>query len=295
MWGQKRTGTAAIVITAALAWVITAAPALGGGVGNDQGSGPSTVYLALGDSAAWGDGASVPAHTGYVPRLAGYFHGTSHGGADTWVDLAVRGEHTTSFLTPGGQLDQALDAINAPSDIRAVTISIGGNDLLDLINDPTDECVLHPGSPTCQAQLYLAMQTVATNLPVILGSLQAALAADPGTQKVFVLLLWNPFGGTGSPFEAPVAVALRGSDLKIDCPADATDPAKVGLDDIIACTALAAGAIPVDMYPLFDDDALALTHIGEGFNIHPNDDGYALIAWAHRMVDQGKLVQDFGF
>ena len=35
------------------------------------------------------------------------------------------------------------------------------------------------------------------------------------------------------------------------------------------------------------DNALALTHIGDpGFNIHPNDDGYAAIAKAHRRAER---------
>ena len=38
-----------------------------------------TVYLALGDSLAWGDGASDPATTAYVPLLADYFAGTANG------------------------------------------------------------------------------------------------------------------------------------------------------------------------------------------------------------------------
>jgi hypothetical protein len=38
----------------------------------------------------------------------------------------------------------------------------------------------------------------------------------------------------------------------------------------------------VDAYPLFEGRILGLTHMGEGFNVHPNDDGYAVIAKAHR-------------
>ena len=41
---------------------------------------PSTVYVSLGDSLAWGDGASVPTETGYTALLADYFGGIPHGG-----------------------------------------------------------------------------------------------------------------------------------------------------------------------------------------------------------------------
>jgi len=42
---------------------------------------PRTVYLAIGDSLAWGDGASIPTETAYVPLMADYFAGAVHGGA----------------------------------------------------------------------------------------------------------------------------------------------------------------------------------------------------------------------
>jgi lysophospholipase L1-like esterase len=249
--------------------------------GNDS----NTVYLALGDSLAWGDGASVPDHTAYVPRLAGYFSGGAHGDANQLINLAIRGETTDSFLA--GQLAQAIAVINDPTtDVRVVTISIGGNDLLNLLNEPTDPCVQDPGSPTCQALLFAAMQNTAANYPVILGALQAALAADPGTERVFVMTLYNPFGGTGSPYEVPVDGALLGADGAVDCGANG-NPFNVGLNDIMACTAVATGGIVVDGYAAIGDNALELTHIGEpGFNIHPNDDGYAILAQAHRRADR---------
>jgi lysophospholipase L1-like esterase len=240
-----------------------------------------TVYVALGDSLAWGDGASNPLETAYVPLLADYFAGVPHGGAKAAVNLAIRGETTQSFLS--GQLASAMAAIGDPAtDTRIVTLSVGGNDLLDLLNDATDPCAQDPASLTCQFLVVSALQGVADRYPLILGSLSAALAADPGDEAVYVLTLYNPFGGTGSPYEAAIDGALLGSDLRIDCAAIGTDPTAAGLNDIVACTALAFGAMVIDSYPLIGDNALALTHIGEGFNIHPNDEGYALIAKAHR-------------
>jgi lysophospholipase L1-like esterase len=248
-------------------------------------SGPiPTVFVAMGDSLAWGDGASVPTHTGYVPRLAGYFQGASHGGADELVNLSVRGASTGSLLV--GQLPGAITLIADPStDTRVVTISVGGNDLLDLVNDADDPCVVAPSSPACNALVFLAMQGVATNMPQILGTLLAWLAADPGPEKVFVLLPYNAFSGTGHPLAEQIGFALRGADMAIDCPANA-NPANVGLDDILACTATYFDAVVVDSYPLFEGRTLELTHMGEGFNVHPNDEGYEVIAKAHRVADR---------
>ena len=243
----------------------------------------ATRYVALGDSIAWGDGASDPASTAYVPLLADYFAGIAHGGAKQSVNLAVRGETTASFIA-GGQLAAAMAQIGDPdSDTRVVTLSIGGNDLLDLLNDPADPCVQNPADQTCQQLVAAAIGGVAERLPNILGGLSVALRSDPDGGRIYVLTPYNPFGGTGSPYESAVDVALLGSDLRIDCAALQTDPTAAGLNDVVACISMVAGATVVDGYAAFGDGALQLTHIGDpGFNIHPNDLGYALIAKAHR-------------
>lgn len=246
---------------------------------------PPTLYLALGDSLAEGVGASVPDRNGYVPRLAGYFQGASHGGADLLVNLGVGGATTGSLLA--SQVPAAVERIlDDETDTRVITISVGGNDLLNLINSPGDICLAAPTSDECQGLVALAMWGVATNMPHILGTLQAALVADPGTEKIFVLLPYNAFEGTGHPLEPLIAVGMRGADLAIDCSANAGNPGLVGLDDILACTALVAGAVVVDAYPAFAGRSLELTHMGEGFDVHPNDDGHEVLAKLHREADR---------
>jgi hypothetical protein len=123
------------------------------------------------------------------------------------------------------------------------------------------------------------MAGVATNMPQILGRLQAALAADPGDEKVFVLLPYNPFEGTGNPLEPIITLVERGTDPGAGC-------GDTGLDDILACAAIALGAVVVDSYPLFEGRTFELTHMGEGFNVHPNNAGYEVIAKAHRVADR---------
>jgi len=240
------------------------------------------IYLALGDSLAVGDGATVPAGTSYVPLMADYFGGTRHGAITDFVNLAVGGENTGSFIA--GQLGAALATINDPdTDVARVTLSIGGNDLGDLLSTPP--CNADPTGAACQFAVFTALSGVANNYPVILGSLQAALAADPGDEKVFVVTLWNAFGGTGSPFEVPVDFALLGSDLMVDCAANAVDPTRIGLNDLISCIGMVLDAVVVDLYPVIGDSSLTYTHIGVG-DVHPNDAGYALIAKAHRRADK---------
>jgi lysophospholipase L1-like esterase len=270
----------ALVVLASVALSASLAGPVAASTGN-----PATLYIALGDSLAWGDGASVPTHTAYVPRLAGYFHGASHGGADRLVNLAIRGETTASLIQ--NQLSTAVALINDPAtDTRAITISIGGNDLLNLVNDPSDPCIVDMSSATCAGLIGAAMGGVQANLATILGTLQAALATDPGPEKIFVLLLYNPFDIPGNPLAAAGDLLIRGADGAFNCAALA-NPANIGLDDIVGCTGAAFGAIPVDSYPLFQGRILELTHMGEGFNVHPNDDGYAVIAAAHRDADRG--------
>ena len=45
------------------------------------------------------------------------------------------------------------------------------------------------------------------------------------------------------------------------------------------------GMTVVDAHPVIGDDALTLTHIGEGtLDTHPTDEGHALLAKAHRQA-----------
>ena len=261
-----------------VAW-LAAALAIGSPV---AAASPSTIYVSAGDSLAWGDGASIPSETGYTALLADYFAGIPHGGAKGWTNLAVRGETSESFLA--GQVNAAFAAIADPAtDTRVVTLSLGGNDVGALLNDPSDACVQNPFTEVCQGLVAAALQGAAQRYPVVLGSIAAALASDPDGATVYVMTVYNPFGGLGAPYENAIDGVLLGNDLRIDCAA--TDPMAFGLNDIIACTAMAFRMTVVDAYPVIGDDALALTHIGEGtFDTHPTDEGHALLAKAHRLA-----------
>jgi acyl-CoA thioesterase I len=247
------------------------------------------VYLALGDSLAEGIGASNIAETAYVPRLFHYLHGTTHGGVDTLVNLGIGGDTSYWFLsgTPWGagpQLQQALAAINDPTtDTRIVTLDIGGNDVLNtLFGNPACHVI---ASVACRAAMAATLTAFAVNYQTILSALNTALAADPGTERIFVMTYYNLWGGTGDPLEAVTDAVLLGSDLTIDCAANLADPTKAGLNDLIACIGMANGAEIADGFAAVDDKALQFTHVGEG-DVHPTDAGYA--ALAHAFVEAEK-------
>ncbi len=235
------------------------------------------MYLALGDSLAVGVGATEPGQCGYV-GLFGQQYGTG-GTVETLTNLGVSGE--TSFsLIRNGQLEQGLKAIADPrTDVHIVTLDIGGNDLLVL--RMMGPCLLDPEGYLCQELVSKAKGGFAMTYPVILSALRSELAQDPGEEQFLVMTLYNPFGGTGSYLEESVDRALLGSDMTIDCAANPYDPSRTGLNDLIWCLGASAGAEVVDLYPLFGDNALYLTHIVSG-DIHPNDAGYAIIAEALR-------------
>src|SRR5687768_14000697 len=94
---------------------------------------PATrLYVALGDSLAAGVGASDPARTAYVPLLFEYFMRPPPENVRLPPTLSRPGETSDSFIA-GGQLALALAAtVDPTTDMRVVTLDIGGNDLLFL-------------------------------------------------------------------------------------------------------------------------------------------------------------------
>ncbi len=232
-------------------------------------------YMAVGDSVAVGQGASVPERFGYV-GLFNQFYQADHRGEEGLANLAVPGETSAGFRS--GQVARALETIHDPdTEIKVVTLTLGISDLLPVFR--TEPCASDLGSAACQQAVATARTTLADNYLSILAQLNLALAQDPGEGRVLVTTYYNPYDGTGNPLEGPVDAALLGNDgaVDFDCAADPEEPNKLGFNDIIACSGGALGAEIVDIYPLFNDAAPALTHIAEG-DIHPNNDGHQAIA-----------------
>ena len=229
--------------------------------------------LALGDSLAVGVGATDPDANGYVSVFNHDVFPQSHRGPEVATNLAVSGDTSGSFIS-GGQLANAVAAIaDLGTNVKVVTLDIGGNDLLGLLVGP---CSVSPADPACQAAILAALTAFPGNYAAILSSITSALAEDPGNESFLVMTYYNPFDGTGSPFEPAIDAALLGADGVVDCSA-LGNPANAGLTDLIACIGASFGVTVVDVYPLFDNRALALTHIAFG-DIHPNDAGHQVIA-----------------
>ncbi len=231
---------------------------------------PNGPYVSLGDSLAVGVGASDPATTGYVNLFAAEawrwlaFAGTP---ADR-LAFGVSGETSTSISGEGGQLEHALAAIQSrrtdgdPSnDVRLITIDIGGNDFLALAK-PSSPCQAGPETPDCQAAAAQALGTFGANLPVILGKLRATAGPDA---TILIATVYNPYSGTGTPFDAAgdtVIATLNNIILQV-----AGDPA---IDATVA-----------DISPAFTGKAPLVTHIADPDpDIHPTDVGHAAIAEA---------------
>jgi lysophospholipase L1-like esterase len=196
-------------------------------------------YMAVGDSVAVGQGASIPERFGYV-GLFNQFYQADHRGEEGLANLAVPGETSATFLS--GQIARALETIHDPdTEIKVVTLTLGINNLLPVFR--TEPCASDPGGAACQQAVVTARTTFADNYLSILGQLNLALAQDPGEGRVLVTTYYNPFDGTGNLLEGPVDAALRGSDgaVDFDCAADPEEPNKLGFNDIIACTGGALG------------------------------------------------------
>lgn len=232
------------------------------------------TYLALGDSLAVGAGATSPDDLGYVGRLfASLSRPDGVPRVTALLNLAVGGETTTSMIRDG-QLVTALDAIRAADPpIALVTLDIGGNDLLGLLN--TEACASAPQGPDCRRLLAQTLVDFEANYRQIIGELTETMDVHVPDARLAVMTYFNPFSGTDAAYEAASDLALLGTDGRLDCEAD--ESAARGMNDIIACIAEEVGAVAVDVQPRFVELGLELTHIGAE-DIHANDRGYAVIA-----------------
>jgi hypothetical protein len=202
------------------------------------------VYIAAGDSVT---NSGFPGLGGWADIYYRYLQADTNGGATEQMRPPF------SSLVAGGDLDRVLDLINAPSNVVAVTLTTGGSGALG-----GGGCWAAPACPF-PGQFAAA-----------LSSLNEALAADPGPERVEVLAYYNPASGLGLPQEPVYDQAGLGSDLKIDC---AGAGALVGLNDDIACIGWQQGWIVVDAWPAFKAGGQSLLD-----GIHPSRAGHQLLA-----------------
>jgi lysophospholipase L1-like esterase len=160
------------------------------------------IYLALGDSLPAGTQQPEPfTENGYVDAL---FKDLRDGhGFDRLVNLSCPGEDTVEMrfgiggaslfgslcygpfppFPPGGtsQLDVAVDyLLTHPGEVELISITIGANDILSC--NPTDP------PPVLNACLAAQLGQIGTNLPAIVGTLQAAAPGIP----IVAMNYYNP-------------------------------------------------------------------------------------------------------
>ncbi len=233
------------------------------------------LYIALGDSLSAGVGASDREATGFVPLV-------HKGLGERWqlINFGRSGE-TSDDLLNRGFLDATIALIqyrngddNPDNDAKLVTLGIGGNDLLAMV-----ETVVLSGTcasveetlakPECVDSLRETLDRFGANLAIALDRL---VEAGPGVDIV-VMTLYNPISGfiglSGLPAMAEVVeMALEGLP---------GTPFPEGLNDIIRGEVEERGLILVDWHPLFEGKANE--YIARDF-IHPNDNGYEVMAEA---------------
>lgn len=241
------------------------------------------LYLALGDSLSYGNGASDRNQTSFV-ALVHQALGPSYG----LLNLGIPG-YTSDDLLNRGELDSALAEIQRRKDdgitgneVAGVTLEIGGNDLLGLYfklvipgTCPTVTEAL--ARPQCVQALQDALNRFQPNLETTLQRLHEADSGIP----IFLMTLYNPFSGTTGAVDQLGQLTLEGQP---------DTPFPEGLNDIIRTEAAANGAHLVDWYPLFLGKSKE--YIAQDL-IHPNDTGYGVLADAvtKSMQDAGLPVR----
>jgi len=222
------------------------------------------AYLALGDSLAFGVGATNPAAEGYV-GLTHFELQQSERYAETDLELinvSVPGATSSELLEPDGQVDEAISEIeerltdNPDAPVEIISLDVGGNDLLALA-EPDSPCIEGTTTEACLDALGEMLSTLQANLREMLVRLRDA-APDA---EIYVIDLYNPYSGTGEVQEIVANVAVQQVNGVIS--AASADP---DLDVHL-----------VSVFELFEGRA-AQWIASDG--IHPNDDGYRVMSAA---------------
>ncbi len=238
------------------------------------GASAPVYYLALGDSLAYGIGASSPSD-GYVGDL--YRHEATRIEGLQLENLGCPGATTTSMLdgpgcSAGTQLADAEAFLAAhPGQVAFATIDIGANDVDGCLDGTTiDESCVENG-----------LAAIGANLPQILSGLSAA---DPGL-PLFAMNYYDPFLAVWLTGTSGQATAEESVDLLGD------------LNGTLDSAYTAAGATVADVATAFQSTDFATTGSWAGItlpqnvadicnwtnmctaeDIHANTTGHALIA-----------------
>jgi lysophospholipase L1-like esterase len=221
------------------------------------------AYVAVGDSLAFGVGASDPAGGGYVAVAHDALRRSDRyrdRGLDL-VNLGVPGATSSDLLLPGGQLERALNEISdreedgsSTGNVEIITIGIGANDALSLAT-PDSPCVADPVSAECQDRVLEMLDTLEENLTEVMSRLRDAAPEA----EIVVLDLYSPLSGRGG-------AADQITDFAIE-EINAVTERVVSSPDLRADLAM--------IYRLFRGRAAEFVAADD---VHLNDDGHALTA-----------------
>jgi lysophospholipase L1-like esterase len=222
------------------------------------------AYLALGDSLAYGVGASDRLTAGYVALAHEALSGSERYG-ETGIELlnlGVPGAKSADLLVPGGQLDLALEEIGTRSedgdanDVEIISVDVGGNDLLALVA-PDSPCLESASVEPCRAAFGEVLSAIDDNLTEVLTRLREA-----APEAIIVVVdLYNPYSGTGDLREPIAEVGIGQANGVIG--AVTADP------ELRITTA--------SIFQLFGGRG---TQWIAPDGIHPNDNGHLVIAEA---------------
>ena len=152
--------------------------------------------------------------------------------------------------------------------MKLISLSIGANDLLALA-EPDAPCVQNAGSETCRNLLTQTLADVQSNITEVLGQLREA-APDA---EIYVMNLYNPYSGSGEEFELIASVGVQ------------------QLNGVIGVAA-AIEEFDARLAPVFELlQGRAEQWIAKD-GIHPNDDGYRVMAECLAGGDRGKAGVD---
>jgi len=213
------------------------------------------LYVALGDSLAFGVGADSPSTQGYVALTADALRAGPF--AETGLDVrnvSVPGATSADILREGDQVDQAVAEVQASGGAEIISIDIGANDLLALAGN-SSPCLDEPSGQACQDALGETLAGLHTNLSATLHRLREVAPEA----RIYVLDLYNPYSGSGDAREIIAAVGVQQVNGVIT--ASARDPE--------------VDVTFVSIHDVFEGRASQwITSDG----IHPNNDGYRVLA-----------------
>jgi lysophospholipase L1-like esterase len=236
------------------------------------------VYIALGDSLAYGVGASDPAATAYVPMLhEALKQGPGCPGAAApcdelqLVNLAEDGGTSTTLLDT--QVPAAVEIIAArngdndrANDVTVITIDVGGNDIYKPLRDTCATGL----SPECLQEIEQSFTAFGQNLTMAIGQLRQA--AGPDT-TIAVMTYFNSLIACERQAAAPAG------DLVLEGAPDGTP----GLNDLIRQIAAQFDAVVAETFGALGADDL----VGGTDCLHPNDAGHAILATAFETAIAG--------